>query len=146
MTHPIEIINERAFAVDQARLFQAFADPQALAQWWGPHGFSNRVDELDIRVGGAFRITMTNSDGADFHNHCTFQEVRVPERIVYIHHEPMHVFTMEMDFSPEGEGSRLRWRMLFEDNDENRAVAKFIQAANEQNFDRLEAHLAGRAS
>lgn len=138
----LEVLSSRVFAVPQDRLFDAFAEADTLAQWWGPHGFTNRVSELDLRPGGAFRISMTNSDGQDFHNHSTFETVERPDLIRFLHHLPMHVFRMEMHFSPTEDGTRLTWRMLFEKNAENLALKKFIVAANEQNFDRLEAVLS----
>ena len=138
MTDQMEILNDRLFDVDPATLFDAFADPRKLRQWWGPHGFTNRIDEFDFREGGDWRVTMTSSDGADFVNRSTFREIVPAERIAFLHHEPMHIYTMEMRFVPERGGTRLRWRMLFEPTEENLQLKKFITAANEQNFDRLE--------
>ena len=141
MTEKMEILNDRLFEVDPPTLFDAFADPEKLTQWWGPHGFTNRIDQFDFRPGGDWRITMTASNGTDFDNHSTFQEVVPTERIVFLHHLPMHVYTMEMRFVGESRGTRLYWRMLFEPTEENQQLKKFIAAANEQNFDRLEALL-----
>ena len=138
MTDKMEILNERMFAVDRDTLFRAFSDAELLEQWWGPHGFTNDIGEFDFRPNGTWQITMTASNGTDFHNISTFREIVVPERIVFEHHEPMHVYIMEIDFTQEGEGTRLNWRMLFEPTDENLELKKFITAANEQNFDRLE--------
>ena len=140
----LEILSSRVFAAEPQAVFDAFADADTLARWWGPHGFTNRVDALELRPGGAFRITMTNSDGLDFDNHSTFELVEAPDRIRFLHHLPMHVFRMDMHFSPTEDGTRLTWRMLFEKNAENLKLKKFIAAANEQNFERLEAVLADR--
>lgn len=138
MTEKMEILNDRLFEVDPPTLFDGFADPEKLTQWWGPHGFTNRIDQFDFRPGGDWRITMTASNGTDFDNHSTFQEVVPTERIVFLHHLPMHVYTMEMRFVGESGGTRLHWRMLFEPTEENLQLKKFIAAANEQNFDRLQ--------
>jgi uncharacterized protein YndB with AHSA1/START domain len=138
MTGQMEILNERLFGVDPATLFGAFADPQKLKQWWGPHGFTNTIGAFDFRPGGLWQITMTASNGTHFPNRSTFQEIVPGRRIVFLHHEPMHVYTMEMDFLSEDGGTRLHWRMLFEPTEENLQLQKFIAAANEQNFDRLE--------
>ncbi|MGL3605026.1 SRPBCC domain-containing protein [Rhizobium sp. G187] len=141
MTDKMEILNDRLFPVDPQTLFNAFADPAKLKHWWGPHDFTNRIDEFDFREGGSWRITMTASNGTDFDNHSTFQEIIPHSRIVFLHHEPMHIYTMEMTFAEESDGTRLHWRMLFEPTEENRDLATFIRAANEQNFDRLESVL-----
>jgi uncharacterized protein YndB with AHSA1/START domain len=143
MTDKLEILNDRLFPVDAATLFGAFADPKKLALWWGPHGFTNRIDEFDLREGGSWRITMTASNGTDFDNHSTFREIIPGRRITFLHHLPMHVYTMEMTFTAEDGGTRLNWRMLFEPTEENLELQKFIRAANEQNFDRLEQVLTG---
>ncbi len=44
---------------------------------------------------------------------------------------------------PEDAGrTELTWRMLFEPHDEPPGLKSLVAAANEQNFDRLEEHLA----
>lgn len=146
MSDKLEILNTRVFAASRQRVFDAFAKPQQLKHWWGPHGFTNRIPEFDLRPGGKWRIIMTASDGTDFDNLCTFEEVVVPERISYIHHLPIHVFTMTMLFEEEDGGTRLTWRMLFEPTAENLQLERFLAAANEQNFDRLEDHLQNQSA
>lgn len=141
MTEKVEIRSERLFAADPQTLFDAFARPERLAEWWGPHGFTNTIHEFDLRPGGAWRIVMTASNGAEFDNRSTFETVEVPSRIVFLHHGPIHEYRMEMTFTPEEEGTRLTWLMQFVPNEENVTLKKFIAAANEQNFDRLEALL-----
>lgn len=138
MTEKLEIVNERLLPAEPTAVFNAVADPKTLALWWGPHGFTNRIDEFDFRVGGDWRVTMTSSDGTDFANRWTFHEIEPARRLFAHHHEPMHVFTLEMTFEEAEQGTRLTWRMLFEPTDENRELQKFIHAANEQNFERLE--------
>jgi len=135
------ITSERTFATDRATLFRAFSDPRLLEKWWGPHGFTNRIEEFDLRNGGTFRVVMTSSDNTDFANRWTFEDVRPGERIVAFHQEPVHAFGLDMAYSDAAGGTRLTWRMSFEDTQENRDIEKFLAAANEQNFDRLEALL-----
>jgi uncharacterized protein YndB with AHSA1/START domain len=139
---PVEILSSRVFAFRRDDIFAAFADPAKLAAWWGPDGFTNVIHEFDFRPGGAWLITMTASNGTDFLNRSTFGEIIAPERITFTHHEPVHVFDMEMQFEMVSEtASRLTWRMLMQPNEDNTTLAKFIALANEQNFDRLEAVL-----
>jgi uncharacterized protein YndB with AHSA1/START domain len=42
------------------RLYKAFLDPEALAKWLPPHGFTGKVHEMDARVGGGYRMSFTN--------------------------------------------------------------------------------------
>lgn len=137
MTDQIEIRNERVFPVGRAALYDAFADPDKLARWWGPEGFSNRITAFDLRPGGIWLITMTADNGTEFDNRWSFEEVVEGQRITARHHEPVHFFTLEMEFADAGSGARLSWRMLFDRSEETEMLEKFLHAANEQNFDRL---------
>ena len=133
-----QLVISRLIDAPRNKVFRAWTESEAISRWWGPHGFTNRIDEFDFRVGGDWRVTMTASDGTDFANRWTFHEIEPARRLVAHHHEPMHVFTLEMTFEEAEQGTRLTWRMLFEPTDENRELQKFIHAANEQNFERLE--------
>ncbi|TDH34331.1 ATPase [Pseudohoeflea suaedae] len=133
----IEIRNERTFSVNRQTLYSAYADPAKLAEWWGPHGFTNRISVFDLKPGGMWLITMTASNGTDFENHWTFEEIDDGRRIVARHHEPVHVFTLDMTFSDHPDGSRIEWLMIFDRTEENEEMEKFLHAANEQNLDRL---------
>jgi uncharacterized protein YndB with AHSA1/START domain len=42
------------------RVYRAFIDPDAMAKWIPPHGFTGRVHQLDARVGGSYRMSFTN--------------------------------------------------------------------------------------
>jgi uncharacterized protein YndB with AHSA1/START domain len=77
----VEIV--RVFDAPRALVWQAWTDPKMLAQWFGPRGFSSRVSELDVRVGGNLRIVMHGPDGNDYPMKGTFREVVAPERLVF---------------------------------------------------------------
>ena len=77
----VEIV--RVFDAPRALVWQAWTDPKMLAQWFGPRGFSSRVPELDVRVGGSLRIVMHGPDGNDYPMKGTFSEVIAPERLVF---------------------------------------------------------------
>jgi uncharacterized protein YndB with AHSA1/START domain len=138
-----EIHSTRVFGVSRERLFEAFCDRSQLARWWGPEGFTNTFAEFDLRPGGTWRFTMHGPDGAEYPNTNVFTEVDPPSRIAFVHDSPVHRFRMTMDFTAEDSAARLNWRMEFEDPDEAAKLRDFIVVANEQNFDRLEAVLAG---
>jgi uncharacterized protein YndB with AHSA1/START domain len=65
------------------RVFTALTDPEELAKWWGPHGFTSPKLDLDPRVGGGYRITMQPPDGQVFHLSGEFSEVSPPVRLAY---------------------------------------------------------------
>jgi uncharacterized protein YndB with AHSA1/START domain len=65
------------------RVFRALTDPRELAQWWGPNGFRTPGVELDLRVGGSYRIAMQPPEGELFYLQGEFQEVDPPSRLAY---------------------------------------------------------------
>src|SRR5262245_34543305 len=64
------------------RVFHMWTDPARVAQWWGPHGFTNPVCEVDARPGGAMRIHMRAPDGVVHPMRGIFETV-APERLVF---------------------------------------------------------------
>jgi hypothetical protein len=53
-----EVVITRVFDAPRGLVFKAWTDPEHMARWWGPKGFTNPICELDARVGGAWRIVM----------------------------------------------------------------------------------------
>ena len=72
---------EMTVALDapRERVYEALTEPTALAQWWGPKGFSTPWIELDLRVGGGYRFAMQPPDGELFHLAGEFLEVDAAE-------------------------------------------------------------------
>ncbi|HEX8432183.1 MAG TPA: SRPBCC domain-containing protein, partial [Longimicrobium sp.] len=108
------ILSSRLIGVPRATVFQAFLDPDVLARWWGPKGFTNTFEEFDPRPGGTWRFVMHGPDGNEYALTKKFVEVAAPERISLRHLDPVHGFLMEMLFAEEGSGTRLTWRMHFD--------------------------------
>ena len=78
-----ELVLTRIFDAPRELVFRAWTDPKLLAQWWGPKGFTNPVCEAHPRPGGAIRIVMRGPDGLDYPMVGVFQEIVVPERLVF---------------------------------------------------------------
>lgn len=53
-----QLVIERTLQASPERVFDAFTDPAQLTQWWWPKGFSCPAAEVDLRVGGAYRLAM----------------------------------------------------------------------------------------
>jgi uncharacterized protein YndB with AHSA1/START domain len=65
------------------RVFTAMTDPAQVAQWWGPKGFTCPEVNLDVRVGGVYRIAMCPPVGGMFHLVGAYVEVVPPSRLAY---------------------------------------------------------------
>ncbi|SFD56614.1 SRPBCC family protein [Paracidovorax konjaci] len=49
------------------RIYRAFLDPDAMAKWLPPHGFTGKVLEIDARVGGRYRMQFTHFGNGQVH-------------------------------------------------------------------------------
>ena len=66
------------------RVYRAFLDPDAMAKWSAPHGFTGRVHEIDARVGGGYKMSFTNFSNGETHSFGgTYVELVPNERIRY---------------------------------------------------------------
>jgi uncharacterized protein YndB with AHSA1/START domain len=76
---------QRRFRASPERVFRAWTQPVALREWWCPAGWTAGEIEIDLRVGGVYRITMLRSGsiGPGVSVTGQFLEVRPPERLVY---------------------------------------------------------------
>lgn len=135
------IVSTRVIAAPRERVFGAFADPKQLTKWWGPAGFTSTFAEFDFRPGGAWRFVLHGPDGTDYPNASDFTDVTPPALVRYRHIDGVHGFTMTMTFDADGDRTRLTWQMAFDLPEEAARVRDFVLIANEQNFDRLAAHL-----
>lgn len=57
----------RVLRTTPERLFKAFTDPDAMAKWLPPYGFTCKVFEMDAKVGGTFRMAFTNFSTGNGH-------------------------------------------------------------------------------
>ena len=78
-----ELVLTRIFDAPRRLVFRAWTQPEHVAQWWGPHEFTNPVCELDVRASGAIRIDMRGPDGTVHPMTGIYREVVEPERLVF---------------------------------------------------------------
>jgi uncharacterized protein YndB with AHSA1/START domain len=142
------IITTRLFDAPRELVFEAFTEPQHLAHWWGPNGFTLTVHSMEVRPGGTWRFVMHGPDGTDYENRIVYDEVVRPERLVYRHGggdevEPVQ-FHVTVTFEDEGGKTRLTMRALFPSAAERERVAKKYGAVEgaQQTLARLAEHLA----
>lgn len=77
-----EIVITRIFNAPRELVFKAWTDPQHIAQWWGPKGFTTRVTEMELRPGGQWCYVMVAPDGTEYPAKGVFREIVPSERIV----------------------------------------------------------------
>ncbi|HRI02165.1 MAG TPA: SRPBCC family protein [Pyrinomonadaceae bacterium] len=136
------IDNERVLSASPREIFEAFKQPEKLARWWGPAGFTNTFELCDFKPGGRWIYVMHGPDGKDYPNECVFREIEPYARIV-IDHVVLPYYTLTITLAESGEGTRLTWRHEFENTAFVASMRDFLINANNENLDRLEAVLAG---
>ena len=74
----------RVLSATPERVYRAFTDPDAMAKWLPPHGFTGKVHEMDARVGGRYRMSFTNFSNGQSHSFGgTYVELKPNERLRY---------------------------------------------------------------
>ncbi len=74
---------KRVLLAPRSLLFKACTEPDELAKWWGPRGFTAPSVEVDLAVGGSYRIAMQPPDGDVFYLSGEFREVDPPAHLAY---------------------------------------------------------------
>jgi uncharacterized protein YndB with AHSA1/START domain len=88
-----DLVFERTFDAPRERVWTALTDPLAIPRWWGPHGTTTTVLEMDVRVGGTWRFLSSAPDRDDV---VFFGE--------YLEIEPPRGYTWTFMFEIEGYG------------------------------------------
>ena len=89
MTEPAsaqEITISRVFDAPRDVVWKAWTEPEQIASWWGPDGWTNPLSKItmDVRPGGAFRIvSISDADGTEMPSQGVYREVVEPERLVF---------------------------------------------------------------
>jgi uncharacterized protein YndB with AHSA1/START domain len=74
----------RRYPVAPERLWRAWTDPEALKLWWGPEATDRvSVAQLDVRVGGSFRIVFGGLQGTNHEVQGVYKEVVQNRRLVF---------------------------------------------------------------
>lgn len=137
-----EIYSSRILEAPVRRVYQAFAQPQHLRNWWGPEGFTNTIHEFDLRPEGKWVLTMHGPEKGNYENESVFTDVQ-PEKLVAWKRLSQPLFNMEVHFKKIDEkNTEIAFRMIFKSVSECEKIKSFVVPKNEENFDRLEKELS----
>lgn len=128
--------HSRELPVAPEAVFAAIQDPVRLARWWGPDGFTNTFHTFEFWQKGTWLFTMHGPDGVDYPNQSEFLDI-VPNSMVRIKHINLPHFDLSISLEPSAAGTLLSWVGVFENHDFAEKMRSFLEAANEQNLDRL---------
>lgn len=142
-----EIKQERMFDAPRELVFRAYTDPEILPQWWGPHGYTTRVDKLELHPGGKWRFVQHDAEGNEFAFRGEYREVLPPERVVgtfEFEGMPGHIAVEATTFEAVEGGTKLTTVSSFDSQEDRDGM---LQSGMEQgaaeSLDRFEALLTG---
>jgi uncharacterized protein YndB with AHSA1/START domain len=135
----------RVFDAPRQLVWDAWTDPDQIAQWWGPAGMHTPREsvELDVRPGGVFRITMVQTaTGAEFPSDMRFTQVQYPELLAYAWEGQRGIGggSGTVTFKDLG-GAKTEMTNHFAGYTNDVVQGYMVQGTNEQ-FDKLGAHLS----
>lgn len=143
-THDRELLITRTLNAPVELVWEAWTNPEHIANWWGPNGFTNTISKMDMTVGGEWDLVMHGPDGTDYKNKSVFKEIIPFKKIVY-QHASAPGFTATIQFEAQGEQTLLTWHMLFETAEQFIQVVKTFKADEglKQNIEKLNLYLQG---
>jgi uncharacterized protein YndB with AHSA1/START domain len=112
-----ELIVTRVVDAPRQLVFKTWTQPEHIARWWGPQGFTTIHCEMDVRVGGAYRFGMRSPQGTERWKRGVYREIVEPERIVFTFawenpgaDVPRNELLTTVTFDDEDGGTRLTLR------------------------------------
>ena len=147
MENKVNIISDREMKIESvlnvpiALAWKVFTDPVHIAKWWGPAGFTNTIDKMDVRPGGEWELTMHGPDGKNYRNKAVYLEIIPFSKISFDHFAPN--FKTTINFEVQSDQTSISWQMLFETADLFNIVVKTFKADEglEQNITKLKDYL-----
>ena len=119
----LDLIISRLLRAPRSRVWQAWADPEHLKQWWCPKPWTTEVRAFDLKAGGAFHTTMRGPDGGVSDTPGSFLHILPMERVVFTSlmtggwrpATPWMPFTAIISMEDEGEGTRYTAHVMHKD-------------------------------
>ena len=123
-------------------VWEAWTKPDHIKHWWGPNGFTNTIDKMQVEAGGEWIFKMYGPDGKDYPNKIIFREVVKHMKIVHDHFDPN--FIANIEFETQGDKTLLNWYKLYETKELFEMVEKHYKTKEgfRQTIEKLENYLS----
>jgi uncharacterized protein YndB with AHSA1/START domain len=142
-----ELVITRVLNAPRELVWEVWTNPEHIKNWWGPNGFTNTIDTMEVKPGGVWEFVMHGPDGTDYKNKSIYKEIVQPERIVF-EHVSGPKFLTTVTFTADGNKTLLSWHMLFETAEQFQQTVKTFKADEglKQNIEKLEAYLQNKTA
>jgi uncharacterized protein YndB with AHSA1/START domain len=99
---------ERVLSANPRKVFAALEQPDQLAQWWGPKGFTNTFEQFEFKPGGRWVFVMHGPNGANYPNESVFREIQ-PDTKIVIEHVVKPWYKLTVTLTALGDQTHLAW-------------------------------------
>ena len=106
----VTLVVRKTIRASAERLYTAWTDPAQLKLWWGPRGVQCIDAQVDLRVGGHYRIGNRLPDGNVLWISGEFVSIEPPRKLVYTWRLEAQRDTAErvtVQFAPQGDGTEV---------------------------------------
>ena len=145
-----EINITRIYDAPVQAVWDAWTDPEQVALWWGPRGFTLTTHSKDLRPGGSWYYTMHGPDGVDYVNTTQYFEVEECSKLVYDHgghKDRPPLFRVTVLFSEIDGKTKMEMCMTLPTPEAAEEIQKVIKkASGNSTWDRLAEYLEHQAS
>jgi uncharacterized protein YndB with AHSA1/START domain len=114
-------------------VWQLWADPRKLEQWWGPPGYPATFVEHELTAGGRATYYMTGPDGGKYHGYWRLTSVNEPKTIEFTDgfanddgtpNNDMPITTARIEFTEHDGGTRMLIRSTADTPEQMAQLAK----------------------
>jgi uncharacterized protein YndB with AHSA1/START domain len=78
-----QIVMTRELNASRDSVFKAWTEPAMLKKWFGPDGVNTIAAEVDLRIGGRYRLTMQEPNGSTIVHGGTYRKIDPPDKLVF---------------------------------------------------------------
>jgi uncharacterized protein YndB with AHSA1/START domain len=133
----------RIFDAPRDRVFAAWTQGDLLQRWSGCKGATKVEIEMDFRVGGSFTQKMHITGAGEFSFTGTYDEIVVPERIVYHANLGPATTRVTVEFFEQGHQTKM---VLTQEGFPDENICKIVSQGTLESFDKLDQILVGQAA
>lgn len=122
-------------------VWEVWTNPEHIANWWGPVGFTSTIHKMDVMTGDEWLLTMRGPGGKNYPNKSVFIEIVPFKKMVFQHFNPNYIATIV--FEPGEKETLVDWTVMFETTELFETVVKVFKADEglKQNVEKLAVYI-----
>jgi uncharacterized protein YndB with AHSA1/START domain len=137
-----EFVMTRIFDAPRDLVFEAYTDPEAIPQWWGPAEMTTVVDKMDVKPGGVWRYVQRKPDGKAYAFNGVYKEIVPPSKLVSTFEfegMPGHIVVDTVIFEAIGNQTKITVTSLFASKEDLEGMMQSgMEDGATESYDRFE--------